>query len=252
MILTLLKVAGEAPAMDFDATAGMEWHGADHETGGCKAKLRKPKVAARLCSACMIFVVLLALFRGGRAGGRKRSAGAGPGAVFENHTVTIESANTVNECLSSPCLNGGVCVDLVESYGCDCLSGFSGPECQTRQNTHCPADNHCDAQHALCVADGGASSSSSGGSDRPHAPPPPLPPPSPSGCRDDESFIDGRSEPCAAYRGYGCDDTTYSGGTASATIKAACPLSCGICSVSLKSAVAAIYRLCMHASARHL
>eukprot|EP01043_Picozoa_sp_COSAG02_P106774 COSAG02_NODE_42776_length_381_cov_0.921986_1_plen_105_part_10 len=105
--------------MDFDATAGIDMWQADHETGGFKARVRKPKVAAGMCG-CVGFVVLLAVARGRG----KRSAGGGPRAVFENHTVTVESANTVNECLSSPCLNGGECVDLVESYGCDCLSGF--------------------------------------------------------------------------------------------------------------------------------
>lgn len=37
----------------------------------------------------------------------------------------------VNECVSSPCLNGGSCVDEVDGYGCTCLSGCTGIHCET-------------------------------------------------------------------------------------------------------------------------
>jgi len=30
----------------------------------------------------------------------------------------------INDCLSSPCLNNGTCLDQVDGYLCDCLSGF--------------------------------------------------------------------------------------------------------------------------------
>ena len=32
----------------------------------------------------------------------------------------------VNECLSHPCLNGGLCVNTPGSYRCHCLPGFTG------------------------------------------------------------------------------------------------------------------------------
>lgn len=32
----------------------------------------------------------------------------------------------VNECLSSPCLNDGVCVDEVNKFICSCAGGFTG------------------------------------------------------------------------------------------------------------------------------
>jgi hypothetical protein len=194
-------------------------------TGGFKAKIKKPKTAAG-AGGCVVVLVVVGLMRNGGGGGD----GAGPANRFVNTTVTLESANTVDECLSSPCLNGGTCVDLIDSYGCDCVSGFSGTECQMTQEAHCPADNSCDAEHALCVAGGG------GGSRRPPPPPPPSParppppPPATGLCEDDAAFRDGASLQCSDYRGYGCDDTSSSGGTASAAIKAACPLSCGICS----------------------
>lgn len=36
----------------------------------------------------------------------------------------------INECLSSPCLNGGRCVDGVNRYSCECVKGFSGGSCE--------------------------------------------------------------------------------------------------------------------------
>lgn len=32
----------------------------------------------------------------------------------------------VNECVSSPCLNEGVCVDEVDKFTCSCAAGFTG------------------------------------------------------------------------------------------------------------------------------
>ncbi|CAF99538.1 unnamed protein product, partial [Tetraodon nigroviridis] len=37
----------------------------------------------------------------------------------------------INECVSSPCLNGGTCVDEVNQFSCVCSKGWSGPTCQT-------------------------------------------------------------------------------------------------------------------------
>lgn len=47
----------------------------------------------------------------------------------------------INECASSPCLNGGTCVDEVSQFSCVCGKGWSGPTCQTplptcKQQTH--------------------------------------------------------------------------------------------------------------------
>jgi hypothetical protein len=35
----------------------------------------------------------------------------------------------INECVSSPCLNGGTCVDAVNAFVCQCAPGWSGPSC---------------------------------------------------------------------------------------------------------------------------
>ena len=37
----------------------------------------------------------------------------------------------VDECDSSPCQNGGTCVDGINSYTCDCDDGYTGPDCET-------------------------------------------------------------------------------------------------------------------------
>ena len=79
--------------MDFDATAGVDWHAEHLETGGCKARIRQPKVAATC--GCVGLVLLLVVMAGR---GRHRERVAGTSAMgFVNHTVTVESANTVNE-----------------------------------------------------------------------------------------------------------------------------------------------------------
>lgn len=31
-----------------------------------------------------------------------------------------------DECWSSPCLNGGVCLDGVADYNCSCVDGYAG------------------------------------------------------------------------------------------------------------------------------
>lgn len=37
----------------------------------------------------------------------------------------------INECDPEPCLNEGACMDLVNSYTCDCVLGYTGMNCQT-------------------------------------------------------------------------------------------------------------------------
>jgi hypothetical protein len=36
----------------------------------------------------------------------------------------------INECVSSPCQNGGVCDNLLNAYRCNCPLGFTGPNCE--------------------------------------------------------------------------------------------------------------------------
>ena len=36
----------------------------------------------------------------------------------------------INECISSPCQNGGNCHDQINQYNCSCLPGFNGTHCE--------------------------------------------------------------------------------------------------------------------------
>ena len=35
----------------------------------------------------------------------------------------------IDDCLPNPCLNGGVCTDIVNNYTCACAAGFGGRSC---------------------------------------------------------------------------------------------------------------------------
>ena len=41
----------------------------------------------------------------------------------------ISFSSDVNECVSAPCQNGGTCEDAVNSFICECPSGYSGATC---------------------------------------------------------------------------------------------------------------------------
>ena len=40
----------------------------------------------------------------------------------------------INECSSLPCQNGGVCIDGVVGYTCNCFDGYTGLNCETGTN----------------------------------------------------------------------------------------------------------------------
>ena len=44
--------------------------------------------------------------------------------------VTIPPPD-IDDCASSPCQNGGTCVDGINSYTCNCDLGFDGDNCET-------------------------------------------------------------------------------------------------------------------------
>ncbi|KAF4514089.1 UNVERIFIED_CONTAM: hypothetical protein B566_EDAN018836, partial [Ephemera danica] len=37
----------------------------------------------------------------------------------------------IDECTINPCLNGGLCNDLINSFRCVCPIGYTGPRCET-------------------------------------------------------------------------------------------------------------------------
>ena len=40
----------------------------------------------------------------------------------------------VNECASSPCQNGGTCVDGVNGYYCNCPTNYGGTNCEVEES----------------------------------------------------------------------------------------------------------------------
>ena len=42
--------------------------------------------------------------------------------------------SVVDECMSSPCENGGTCLDRVNKYTCSCAPSFTGTNCEEDEN----------------------------------------------------------------------------------------------------------------------
>ncbi|KAK3739922.1 hypothetical protein QZH41_004933 [Actinostola sp. cb2023] len=51
--------------------------------------------------------------------------------ALDNGSVT---SRDINECVSSPCANGGSCKDQVNGYKCACVTGFEGKNCEININ----------------------------------------------------------------------------------------------------------------------
>ena len=51
--------------------------------------------------------------------------------------------------MSNPCLNGGNCQDLINSFKCDCASGFKGIFCEINI-PDCLASS-CPWAHSICI-----------------------------------------------------------------------------------------------------
>ena len=48
-----------------------------------------------------------------------------------NITIIADYVVDVDECVSSPCQNGGNCTDGVNGYKCACVDGYEGDTCET-------------------------------------------------------------------------------------------------------------------------
>ena len=42
----------------------------------------------------------------------------------------------IDDCESSPCQNGGTCIDGIDSYTCTCKPGYNGHDCETSKVEH--------------------------------------------------------------------------------------------------------------------
>ena len=52
----------------------------------------------------------------------------------------------IDECKSSPCQNGGTCIDAVNSFKCNCRGGFQGKKCEISElfSTKSLPTTYCD------------------------------------------------------------------------------------------------------------
>ena len=50
---------------------------------------------------------------------------------------TLFFVTDIDECTSSPCQNKATCVDLIDSFRCDCIPGFSGIVCENSMFLYC-------------------------------------------------------------------------------------------------------------------
>ena len=48
--------------------------------------------------------------------------------------IPLISLPGIDECASSPCQNGGTCVDGVNEYSCTCAAGYTGTNCETSKD----------------------------------------------------------------------------------------------------------------------
>lgn len=49
--------------------------------------------------------------------------------LYLSNLLLVKCLFNFQECASSPCLNGGSCVDLIDKYACFCPDGYTGKTC---------------------------------------------------------------------------------------------------------------------------
>ncbi|KAK8778956.1 hypothetical protein V5799_019716 [Amblyomma americanum] len=64
-----------------------------------------------------------------------------------------EKATDINDCVHQPCVNGGTCVDAVNSYKCICPEGWEGPHCSKNRDECQPNPCHNGGKCTDLIAD---------------------------------------------------------------------------------------------------
>ena len=54
--------------------------------------------------------------------------------IIHYNVLAILHCPEIDECLSSPCSNGGTCNDGRGLYSCNCKTGYTGERCQQRKS----------------------------------------------------------------------------------------------------------------------
>ena len=59
-----------------------------------------------------------------------------------NYSLIFITSPILDECESDPCLYGGLCINEVNGYSCECANPrFSGPRCEVRPSDLCNGEN---------------------------------------------------------------------------------------------------------------
>ncbi|XP_053391949.1 fibropellin-3-like, partial [Mercenaria mercenaria] len=58
--------------------------------------------------------------------------------LMHNGLKCLQCLTDINDCSPHPCLNGGTCIDRVDDYTCNCITGYTGKRCETNINDCSP------------------------------------------------------------------------------------------------------------------
>ena len=68
-------------------------------------------------------------------------------AIIINECYIVRNILDGDQCFSSPCRNGGVCIDGFLDYSCACVAGYLGKNCQIATDGIPPTSSNTIIQH---------------------------------------------------------------------------------------------------------